>query len=187
MKSQLQAKTHGGKPLSARSSGNRILLGAISRDVFLEPPEEHFAHHSAIYGGTGHGKSKLLEHIMRELLKHERGFCLVDPHGDLAEDLLSFCCRHRKALSPHQLKHLHYLEPSNDEWTFAFDPFHYEDDGGDGHFARHATALQKKAGIHFSETRRDYPHEQGTCARNQPSFIGVTNLVANFLVLSCNQ
>ena len=43
-----------------------------------------FRMHSLVLGGTGTGKSSLLEAMARTLLRLGRGFVLIDPHGDLA-------------------------------------------------------------------------------------------------------
>lgn len=41
--------------------------------------------HTYIIGKTGTGKSTLLETMMLQDIKANRGFCLLDPHGDLVE------------------------------------------------------------------------------------------------------
>lgn len=41
--------------------------------------------HLYLIGKTGTGKSTLLQALIRQDLFAERGFCLIDPHGDLAE------------------------------------------------------------------------------------------------------
>jgi DNA helicase HerA-like ATPase len=40
--------------------------------------------HIFILGQTGTGKSSLLSSLVRQDIEHGRGFCLIDPHGDLA-------------------------------------------------------------------------------------------------------
>lgn len=47
--------------------------------------------HIYILGQTGTGKSTLLYHLMRQDLGQGHGFCLLDPHGDLAEQIAGFC------------------------------------------------------------------------------------------------
>ena len=44
-------------------------------------------HHLAAFGQTGTGKSTLLWNLMRQDAQNEQGFCLIDPHGDLAEQV----------------------------------------------------------------------------------------------------
>lgn len=104
--------------------GSLVAKDASSTDVYLAEAE-HLAEHMAIYGGTGRGKSKLLEFMLRQLIAQERGFCLIDPHGDLTEDIVAFI-QHQFSrggpLAETLLRKLHYLEPSS-KTTFAFDPF----------------------------------------------------------------
>jgi DNA helicase HerA-like ATPase len=47
--------------------------------------------HIYILGQTGTGKSTLLFHLMRQDLGQGHGFCLLDPHGDLAEQIAGVC------------------------------------------------------------------------------------------------
>ncbi len=43
-----------------------------------------------IIGTTGKGKSKLLEHMIYQDAIFSRGVALIDPHGNLADDVLSY-------------------------------------------------------------------------------------------------
>ena len=45
--------------------------------------------HMHIVGATGSGKSTLLKQLIRQDLDAGRGFALLDPHGDLADDVLA--------------------------------------------------------------------------------------------------
>lgn len=44
-------------------------------------------HHLYIIGQTGTGKSTLIQQLALQDAAAARGFCLIDPHGDLAESL----------------------------------------------------------------------------------------------------
>ena len=44
--------------------------------------------HIYILGQTGTGKSTLLGNLMRQDRRHGHGFCLIDPHGDLAKQIV---------------------------------------------------------------------------------------------------
>src|SRR5262245_5957611 len=44
-------------------------------------------YHMAIIGRTGMGKSTLMRTVMLSDLKADEGFALIDPHGDLADDI----------------------------------------------------------------------------------------------------
>lgn len=49
----------------------------------IRQTDRHF--HLFAIGQTGTGKSSLLASLMRQDIDRGRGFCLIDPHGDLAE------------------------------------------------------------------------------------------------------
>lgn len=90
--------------------------------------EAQLFHHSCVLGQTGSGKSKFLELLMRYLTVHGTGgFCLIDPHGDLSEDLLAFL-RYRMVMKGDRelIKRFHYLEPSFEQ-VFHYDPFRFPD------------------------------------------------------------
>ncbi len=51
--------------------------------------------HIYILGQTGTGKSTLMLNLMRQNLLQGHGFCLIDPHGDLAGQIADDCQKHR--------------------------------------------------------------------------------------------
>ncbi len=51
--------------------------------------------HLYVIGKTGMGKSTLLQNMLAADLAEDRGVCLVDPHGDLAETVAGLVPRHR--------------------------------------------------------------------------------------------
>ena len=62
--------------------------GADNRPLCLEPDDRRA--HMHVIGSSGSGKSKFLEHLMRQDLDNRQGFCLIDPHGTLCEDVLKY-------------------------------------------------------------------------------------------------
>ena len=46
--------------------------------------------HFYVIGQTGTGKSVLLQEMLRQDIEAGKGVCLIDPHGDLADKVLSF-------------------------------------------------------------------------------------------------
>lgn len=46
--------------------------------------------HMYIIGKSGVGKSKLQELMMRQDIAYGRGICVIDPHGELIDDILNF-------------------------------------------------------------------------------------------------
>ena len=51
--------------------------------------------HLYIIGQTGTGKTSLAKTLAFQDLKHNRGGCIIDPHGDFVDDLLSVVPAHR--------------------------------------------------------------------------------------------
>jgi len=79
------------KPVSIgqiEGGNQRVTMSAIDRYA-----------HAHIVGSTGTGKSKLLEHIVRQWLNSPNGMCLMDPHGLLYKDLLIYISTQRPDLS----------------------------------------------------------------------------------------
>src|SRR5437667_12034044 len=52
--------------------------------------------HMYIIGKTGTGKSTLIANLAHQDLMHGEGFALLDPHGDLVEQVLKFLPRERQ-------------------------------------------------------------------------------------------
>ncbi len=71
-----------------------LFLGydALKRPVRILPDQRKI--HMHVIGSSGSGKSKLLEWMMRGDLRNRQGFCLIDPHGTLYDDLVAYCAHH---------------------------------------------------------------------------------------------
>jgi type IV secretory pathway TraG/TraD family ATPase VirD4 len=72
--------------------------------------------HMYAIGKTGTGKSTLLKTLMREDLKSGEGFALLDPHGDLAEEVVSLVPADRTG-------DLIYLDVPSESLSWHFNPF----------------------------------------------------------------
>jgi len=73
--------------------------------------------HMHVIGSTGSGKSKFLEHCMRQDILEGRGLCLIDPHGELARNVLGWVSR-----LPVPPPRFHYIAPYRDDWTVCYNP-----------------------------------------------------------------
>ena len=51
--------------------------------------------HMYIIGKSGSGKTELMKSLVKQDIEEGRGVCVIDPHGDFAEDALSFVPRER--------------------------------------------------------------------------------------------
>lgn len=74
--------------------------------------------HQHVYclGKTGTGKSTLLRNLLVQDILAGRGVALLDPHGDLAEELLDYIPRHRT-------NDVLYFDPADTAWPVGFNPF----------------------------------------------------------------
>jgi len=71
--------------------------------------------HLYIVGKTGSGKTTLLRNLIIQHLAAGHGIGLIDPHGDLAEELLH-------SIPPHRSDDLVYFNPSDLEFPIALNP-----------------------------------------------------------------
>jgi hypothetical protein len=70
-----------------------------------------------VVGTTGKGKSKLLEHMIFQDIVGGRGVALVDPHGNLADDTLSYLGTASYFNDQSNLKRLVYINPSRRDYS----------------------------------------------------------------------
>lgn len=114
--------------LSERLANNELLpkfddenlnsLG-ISNYRSVEVPigiyDEDRLRHMYVIGKTGVGKSKFLLSLMRRDIESGRGFGLIDPHGDLAEELMMH-------MNEKRLQDLVIFDPTDEKYPFRFNP-----------------------------------------------------------------
>ena len=98
-------------------SGRSLVLGydAAGRPIRLDEDERRT--HTHVIGSSGSGKSKFLEWMMRGDLKNRQGFCLIDPHGTLYNDVAAFCAH--RVLD----REIILLNLSRPEHVIGFNPF----------------------------------------------------------------
>ena len=100
---------------------SKIPIGVSDgRKVYLDP--ERRAVHMHVIGASGQGKSKFLEHCMREDILAGHGLCLIDPEGDLYENILRFCLQ--LDLDKFGSRKIHLFDPAEPGWRFRFNPLH---------------------------------------------------------------
>lgn len=91
--------------------GSGLLLGhlddgAVKHEVRLHDDER--SRHCYILGATGTGKSTLLYNMISQDIETGKGVCLIDPHGDLYDQVLNSIPGHRE-------KDVVLLDPSDFE------------------------------------------------------------------------
>lgn len=96
-----------------------VILGRSTetgRPVYTDPQTR--ATHMQIVGSTGEGKSKFMEHLIRQDIVNNNGLCLIDPHGHLYDDLVRWC-ETKRFLGRRSII---LFDPSEEGWTFGFNP-----------------------------------------------------------------
>ena len=76
--------------------------------------------HVYIIGQTGSGKSGLLTLFALSDIYHNQGYCIIDPHGDLAMDNLKFIPESR-------INDVVYFNPADTQYPMAFNPLEVYD------------------------------------------------------------
>jgi len=71
--------------------------------------------HIYIIGKTGAGKSTLIANMAINDMNNGRGFCIIDPHGDLCETVLRYVPENR-------INDVVYLDPSDQMHSFSINP-----------------------------------------------------------------
>src|SRR5665213_1777208 len=71
--------------------------------------------HIYCIGKTGVGKSTLLLNMAISDIQKGKGLCLIDPHGDIASDILNFIPEER-------IRDVIYFNPSDIKYSIGFNP-----------------------------------------------------------------
>lgn len=86
-----------------------VRLGTVNgQDIRFS--QEDRLRHSYIVGATGSGKSTLLLHLIMQDIHAGRGVCLIDPHGDLYDEVLDRVPRKRA-------REVVIFNPSDFDWV----------------------------------------------------------------------
>ncbi len=71
--------------------------------------------HVYVIGKTGTGKSTFIANMAINDMRNKKGFCVIDPHGDLCEVLLDYVPSFR-------VNDVIYLDPSDQDRSFSMNP-----------------------------------------------------------------
>ncbi len=95
---------------------NDVLIGNRGTWDGSEPfglSHEDRRHHCYVLGKTGSGKSTLLRNLVLQDIEAGRGVAFLDPHGDLAEELLEL-------IPPHRADDVVYFNPADADHPVSF-------------------------------------------------------------------
>ena len=74
-----------------------------------------------IIGKTGTGKSTLIANMAINDMRNKRGFCIIDPHGDLCQTLLDY-------IPSYRVNDLIYIDPSDRDRAVSLNPLEITED-----------------------------------------------------------
>ncbi len=86
-------------------------------DVLLMSEEERKLHMHMI-GTTGTGKTKFLERLIRQDIDKGQGVCVIDPTGNLYNNLVRWCETHYIQ----EERDIILIDPTENEWVSGFNP-----------------------------------------------------------------
>lgn len=100
--------------------GNPLHLGGnehegVTRDVTLST--EQRVRHTYIIGASGTGKSTLLLRMISQDLDQGNGIAVLDPHGDLIDEVL-------RRIPSNRIDEVALFDPADLEYAFAFNVLH---------------------------------------------------------------
>src|ERR1700719_2245821 len=104
--------------LFSMSANDVVQIGRVDfrsdRRPFGIKIEDRFSH-IYIIGKTGTGKSTLIETMALQDLEHGNGLALIDPHGDLAEQVAA-------RIPPARQSDTIYFNPSDPAQPYGYNP-----------------------------------------------------------------
>lgn len=93
--------------------------------------------HIYIIGQTGVGKSGLLELLTLSDIYYDQGFCVIDPHGDYAQNMLAFIPERR-------INDIIYFNPADTEYPIGFNPLEVTDPTFKNHISSELVGVLKR-------------------------------------------
>ncbi len=80
------------------------------------------ATHLYVIGATGTGKTKFLQFLIQQDIEKGNGFGVIDPHGDLIEDIKGFLTLHYYPTDGEILERIILIDPTDPNFTITFNP-----------------------------------------------------------------
>jgi DNA helicase HerA-like ATPase len=101
--------------------GNDVNLGFLAgRNATLTLSRTERDKHLYVCGGTGTGKSKFLEHLIRQDIKNwhksKCGLILLDPHGSLYDSLIEWLAWNERVLDVPVIP----IDLRQDDWVVSY-------------------------------------------------------------------
>ena len=84
--------------------------------------QEDRATHCYVIGATGTGKTKFLEFLIQQDIEQGHGFAVIDPHGDLVEDIKGLIACHAEYQGEEVFDRVVVVDPTDPKYTVGFNP-----------------------------------------------------------------
>jgi hypothetical protein len=84
--------------------------------------EEDRTTHFYVVGATGTGKTKFLEYLIQQDIEKGNGFGVIDPHGDLIEDIKGLLVFRYLPTDPEISERVILIDPTDTRFTVTFNP-----------------------------------------------------------------
>ena len=114
---------------SVEESQNTLELGwywSENKDEYqmAKIDQKDRATHFYVIGATGTGKTKFLEFLIQQDIEKGNGFGVIDPHGDLIEDIKGFlACRYDQNEDEKEIsERIILIDPTDPNFTVTFNP-----------------------------------------------------------------
>jgi hypothetical protein len=122
-----------GRGRGARKEGGELDLGFRVTDGHATQRHETLSNirrsmHMAVLGKTGTGKSSLLRHLMQQDIAADRGFLVLDIHGELTPFILRTINARERAEHRHLSDKLIVVSPGDPEMSVGLNPLEHADD-----------------------------------------------------------
>lgn len=108
--------------LPARPDRSAIALGRTQAGAPVLLPERPRLEHAHVIGTTGGGKSKFLEHCIRQDIANGCGACVIDPHGEHPDSLYRSLISWLGSKGYTETRTIHLLDPNAATHTVGFNP-----------------------------------------------------------------
>lgn len=113
-----QAEPPAGLPADRCTLLGRTAFRADSRPFGLLETDRF--RHLYVVGKAGGGKSTVLKNMVIQDMRHGHGLALLDPHGDLYDDLLDY-------IPPDRIKDVVLLDPGDQDYPASLNPLELPD------------------------------------------------------------
>ena len=109
-------------PTLPRYDPRCVVFGLSDTGVPVTMPERALFEHAHFIGTTGGGRTNLLEHVIRQIIKRGDGLCVGDPHGTHPDSLFRSLITWLDASGLLARRKVHLIDPNVASHTTGFNP-----------------------------------------------------------------